>query len=161
MDYQIKWHKPIKLLDGYKQDLIFTCEEKDLKSIPDEPGVYTFACSYGSSERLTPLYVGKTNNLQARIKQHFKGNVPLMNQIKKRKSSERYFIYGVLKRGRGQGRNNNLDKYLRFVEKNLIAKALEKNNKLFNTQGTIIKSSKIVSSGRIPDFFPSTITVSE
>ncbi len=162
MDYQIKWHKPIKLIDGYKKkDLIFTCEEKDLKCIPEEPGVYMFACTFGNSDKLTPLYVGKTKNLHTRINQHFKGNVPLMNQIKKRKSRERYFIFGELVRGRGQGRDNNLVKYLNFVERNLITQAIAINRNLFNKQGTVINSSRIMSSGKVPDFVPSTITVAD
>ena len=104
MDYHVKWHKPIQLIEGDKNNhLIYTCDEKDMKTIPEAPGVYAFACRFGSSKVLTPLYVGQAQNLKARINQHFQGNVPLMNKIKGRRSSERYYMCGELVLGRGQG----------------------------------------------------------
>src|SRR6185437_13836402 len=97
MDLDIFWHPPVALTDGSKANLILTC---DLKKIPDEPGVYAFAREWG--ENIEPLYIGQASNLRARMKQHFQGNVPLMQQIRNASNGRKVVLVAEWQAKRGQ-----------------------------------------------------------
>lgn len=89
MQFKIKWLKPISLLDGSKDFLIYTCDLNDMKHIPTSAGVYMFACRNTKNGHLKPLYIGESKNLRSRIDSHFKGSTRLMNQIRKKKGTWR------------------------------------------------------------------------
>lgn len=76
MKISVFWHKPIRLEDGSKNNLIYNIT--DLNKFEEIPGVYMFCRSYG--DNISPLYIGKANNLASRIRQQFNTTNELINQ---------------------------------------------------------------------------------
>ena len=76
MEIRVVWQQPIPLVDGSSQSLIYV--PPDPAAIPDRPGVYIFGRRHG--ETVSPLYIGKAENLARRIEQQL-NNVRLMKGI--------------------------------------------------------------------------------
>ena len=81
-----------------KQTLPTNLNLREIKSIPEKPGVYIF---YGDDQ--TPLYVGKSVNLKDRILSHFSQNdssreIKISQQIKEIKTIETHGELGALVR---------------------------------------------------------------
>ena len=138
MEIDITWSKPIRLHDGWRDDLIYTCDEVD--ELPDEPGVYVFARSYGDS--IVPLYIGRATSLATRLWQQF-NNAKLMLRIQKASSGRRVLLVGELQLKRGQ----NVERVLDVVEPTLIEYAVAQGHDLINKQGTSPKVHHINSRG--------------
>ena len=148
MKIELKWDKPIRLKDGSKQYQIYAISIPRLDRIPNKPGVYVFALSFGQS--ITPLYVGQASKLRNRIKGHLKSSVRLMVGIKRAHAGRRILLLGRLKPRRGQQKA----KVLRAVERALIRHAVDRGYELLNKQGKkrdeyVIKSRGNISSKQV------------
>jgi len=126
MNINAKWHKELKLRDGTKETLIYTC---DLNSIPQKPGVYIFFSRFGKSREI--MYIGKAENLRTRIPQQLE-SVSLMLKIKKWGIGTKYLLFCIPEIKRGQ----KLKKVLTILEKGLIKHALSEGHELINIHGT-------------------------
>lgn len=128
MKLNIRWAKPIPLLDGDHQDLIYVAN--DLDSWWGVPGVYMFARIF--DQGVYPLYIGKAENIGQRAWQHFKSSTKLMTGIKKSANGARVFIPGEFSPKPGQ----NTKKCIALIERTLIDYALAHGYELLNIQGT-------------------------
>jgi hypothetical protein len=138
MKLHLEWLPPITLLDGAKENLIYTC---DYESIPDRPGIYIFGRRHGAA--FEALYVGKaSSSLQSRAKQQF-NNVRLMQHIRNAKTGERILMLGRFVAQQGQQPDNCLP----IIEQAFIRHYLERDDDLVNVHGTKLKTHEIVSEG--------------
>ena len=139
MELNITWYQPIPLLDGEKQDLIYTA--KNLEEWDGVPGVYMF-CRVFDGE-IFPLYIGKAENIAGRLRQHFKTSINLMKRIKKAAKGAKVVIPGEFTPKPGQ----STKKCLTIIERALINHALTEGNELLNVQGTKTPTNRIKFSG--------------
>ena len=139
MELSIKWHQPIPLLDGDKDNLIYVAEGLD--SWRDVPGVYMFARIF--NDEICPLYIGKAESIGSRAWQHFKSNTKLMTSIKKSSNGARVFIPGKFMPKPGQ----STKKCIALVERALIDHALAEGYELLNVQGAKTPTHRIRLSG--------------
>lgn len=128
MDLNVKWYKPIPLLDGDKQNLIFVADGLD--EWFEVPGVYMFARIF--NEQVYPLYIGKAEDIGKRVWQHFKNSTKLMNGIKKSANGARVIIPGAFTPKPGQSTKKCID----LIERALIDHALTEGYELINVLGT-------------------------
>jgi hypothetical protein len=142
MRLAIEWARPVQLRKG-RGGLIYTV---DLDKIERDPGVYVFARRWGSS--FEALYVGKSQNLRARIRGHL-NNLRLMKHLETAKTGRRFVILGHPLTKPGQ----RLPKVLSVLEKALIRYFLSEGHDLVNQQGVRIRRHEIESSGRVPKAF--------
>jgi hypothetical protein len=140
LDIEIRWRRPIRLRDGWREDLIYTCDE--IEDLPVGPGVYVFGRSYGGS--ITPLYVGRASSLSTRIWQQL-NNASLMLRIQKATNGRRVLLIGKLQLKQGQQGSRVLD----VVEPTLIEYSLAQGYELLNKQGTKIRVHHINSRGSL------------
>ena len=128
MEISINWNKPLPIIVGSGYNPSYTIA--DLDSFEDVPGVYMFCRVY--SEKLIPRYIGESNNLANRIRQHLKTN--LMGEVvnKPPSAGKKVLVMGEFSPKPGQ----TTDKCIRLVEKALIEHALEKGYDLINLKGT-------------------------
>lgn len=140
MELRLQWHKPIPLRDGSKQQPRLTYIA-DLDDVPDDPGVYVFGRFHGDA--FEALYVGKAEDLAARIRGQLKTNVSLMNHMKHAKSGTRVVVPASFHAKRGQRTKS----CIALIERALIRYYLSLGNDLVNLQGVNIKGHEIVSSG--------------
>ncbi len=139
MDLSVKWHAPIDLLNGDKQNLIYVANGLD--DWYGVPGVYMFARIFDGC--VSPLYIGKAESIGVRAWQHFKSNTRLMNEIKKANSGQKVIILGEFSPKPGQ----STKKCIALIERALIDHALTEGHKLLNVQGTRTPSHKVSFSG--------------
>lgn len=139
MELSVKWHAPISLLNGDKQNLIYVAEGLD--DWHAVPGVYMFARVF--DDGVSPLYIGKAESLGARVWQHFKSNTRLMNGIKKATKGRKVIVLGEFSPKPGQ----STKKCIELIERALIDHALTEGHKLLNVQGTRTPSHKVSFSG--------------
>jgi hypothetical protein len=137
----LKWEKPIRLKDGSKLFQFYAIPIPRLERIPNKPGVYVFARSFGQS--IAPLYIGQTLRLRSRINDHLKSSGRLMMKIKRAQHGHRILLLGRLKLRRGQQKAKVLD----IVERALIKHALASGYELLNVQGKKAKVHFIKSRG--------------
>jgi len=128
MALELFWHPPIALINGRKQNLIYTIEEG--RSLPDHPGIYIFARSFGT--KIAPLYVGQAKKISIRVKQQFQGNVPLMKAIEKAAIGKRILMVGELRSHSGL----SLGKSLNVIESTFMQYFLAEGYDLLNKLGT-------------------------
>ena len=142
MDLSVKWHKPIRLLDGDKQNLIYVAEGLDAwKGVP---GVYMFARIF--DEEISPLYIGKAESLGDRVWQHFKNNTRLMKGVEKAANGTKVVVLGKFTPKSGQSTKKCVD----LIERALIDHALTEGHKLLNVQGTRTAAHRVTFSGHLP-----------
>ena len=139
MELRIKWGRPVSLVDGTKDNLIYVADGLD--SWKGVPGVYMFARQFKGG--VVPLYIGKAESLGDRAWQHFKSNTRLMTSIRKAANGARVFIPGEFKPKPGQ----NTKKCIAVVERALISHALAEGYELLNVQGTKTPTHTISLSG--------------
>jgi hypothetical protein len=120
------WSKPIELLDGGRDGLIYRIG--DLQGIPDSPGAYVFARLFG--ENVTPLYIGETTTLRSRLNQHLNMNLRLMKGIENAANGKRVFLFCEVHLRRGQ----KINQVLKVLQSALIEHALSEGHKLLNVQ---------------------------
>jgi hypothetical protein len=140
MDINVLWHKPIDLLDGSEQNLIYTVKEDDISRFEGLPGVYMFCRIY--SDVLSPLYIGKALDLGSRIRQQF-NTTKLMKAVENSPKGTKVLVVGEFKCKSGQ----NNDVCIKLVEKILIEHALAEGNDLVNLQGTKVPYHEIAFTG--------------
>ena len=128
MDLKVQWYKPIELLDGAAENLIYTA--KGLDEWREVPGIYMFARVFKGT--LHPLYIGKAENIGLRATQHFKNSTKLMNSLKKSANGSKVLVPGEFKPKPGQ----NTKKCIAMIERALIDHALTEGYELLNVQGT-------------------------
>lgn len=100
-----------------------------LENIPKSAGIYIFLRMHGTS--MEALYVGKANNLRARIKQQL-NNLSLMNGIKSAQNGTRRLVYAEFSPRGGQQKS----KAIPICEKTLIRYYLAQGHNLLNIQGS-------------------------
>jgi hypothetical protein len=93
MKIAIEWSEHIVLYDGWDNNLIFNIEEEDIEDYYNVAGIYVFCRSYGN--KLYPLYIGQSENIGKRLKQHL-GKVKLMESIRKQPKGKKIVIVGKL-----------------------------------------------------------------
>ena len=128
MDLNVFWHKPVKLVDGSDQRLIYKCPSLD--RIHPGPGVYVFGRRFGDG--IEPRYIGQAKNVRQRIHQHLNGNVRLMTALRDAKIGSRVVLVGELRTKPGQ----QAAKVLRLIEAALIKYALAEGHEIVNSLGT-------------------------
>jgi len=127
MKLDVKWHKPLKLKNGSKEGLIYKID--DLQEWSGCSGVYMFCRKY--SDSITPLYIGKAENLGKRINQHL-NSIKLMKGIENSQNGNKVVILGEFISKSGQ----DLKKSIGLIEKALIEHVLSEGHELLNVQGT-------------------------
>ena len=127
MEINIKWHHPFPLVDGDHVDLILNIE--DLYDVYDGPGVYMFCRKYGLS--IQPLYIGRSINVQNRIRQHL-NSVRMMKGIQNARKGEKILVVGEFVPKAGQ----QAERAITIAEAPLIETALLENCELLNDAGT-------------------------
>ncbi|HVY39525.1 MAG TPA: hypothetical protein VHM31_16410 [Polyangia bacterium] len=139
MNLKVYWHPPVRLVDGRKDNLIYSC---DWERIPEGPGVYMFGRLFAGS--FAPLYIGKSKGVAGRIWQHLAGNIPLMMKLKNgAKNGQRVVVAGEWQSSRGQ----NARKALGLIESALIKHSLLQGHDIFNDKMTKTVSNTITRTG--------------
>lgn len=128
MKLDVKWEKPIELKDGDSENLIYTI--KGIEKWVGVPGVYMFARIYDGA--VSPLYIGKAENIGVRAYQHIKSNTRLMKGISKSPLGTKVFIPGVFSPRPGQ----KVRRCIELIERALIDHALTEGYPLLNVHGT-------------------------
>lgn len=143
MELSIKWHKPINLLDGHKQNLIYTAN--GIESWLGVSGVYMFCRQFKGS--LIPLYIGKAEDIAVRINQHFNTSTKLMKIISNLNNpgnrGKKVLVVGQFTPKSGQ----STKKSIAIIERALIVHALAEGFDLLNVQGTKTPTNSIHFSG--------------
>ncbi len=137
MKIEASWSKPVPLKKCPPGGLIY---ELDLKALPPEPGVYVFARQYG--EKVTPIYIGETVSIQARVKGHL-NSLPLMRAIENAPSGNRFLIFCTVK----ASSRDKAKKHVKIIEKALIFHTQSEGHELFNKKGTKLPTHAIAFSG--------------
>lgn len=150
MEINLEWDGPIKLKQrkgatGYEFSSVAT-------QVEARPGIYVFARQYGKS--YTPIYIGKSENVVARLKKHF-DSVQLMEHVEHwnptepgnrelRLTGARVLFVGYLAYPTRSDRiRNGLD----IAERALIEHAMAEGFRIVNVQMTNIHYDEIYSSG--------------
>jgi hypothetical protein len=144
LNFEADWSRPINLIDGSKQKLVFAL--KDPEALPEEAGIYVFCRIWGQRPvQLTPLYIGKAANIRARIRQHIEGNVRLMQGIKDPEigNGSRGVIWCTV-RARAP---KKCEKILDVLERGLIQHALSEGHELLNVKLTKLKAHSVQFTG--------------
>lgn len=128
LNFSAVWEKPVPLIDGSSQDLIYTV--RNIHSVLAAPGAYVFLREYGG--KIYPIYVGETLNIQVRLLQHIERSTKLMNAIKKSGRGEKLFLYCTVTTSSTKKR----DKMLGILQKGLVEHALSAGHELVNIQLT-------------------------
>lgn len=139
MQLDVRWYKPIPLLDGDSQNLILFAEGLD--EWEGVPGVYMFCREFDGE--LSPLYIGKAENIAGRVRQHFKSNTRLMINVKKAARGAKVIVPGAFTPKPGQ----STKKCIALIERALIEYSLAEGFELFNVQGTKRPTHRIGFSG--------------
>ena len=130
MKIEARWHDPIALSDGKKNNLIYYT---DTNIIPETSGCYVFYNKHGKS--ISILYVGKADNLRLRIDQQF-NNLKLMMGIQNAINGRKFLMYcEVLGNPKAKKFKSNVKK----LEKELIKYATLEGQELLNKKGIKIK----------------------
>jgi hypothetical protein len=122
----------------------------DLERLLPGPGVYVFARRWGRG--FEALYVGKANNIRARIPQQL-NNVRLMQHLRHARTGTRVVIAGEFRARGGQRAAASLP----LIEKALIRHFLSEGHDLVNVQGTTLRQHEVISANRPLGFVPSPI----
>jgi hypothetical protein len=144
MDLRITWHYPVKLKKSRSDSL--SIYELDLEKAPAQPGVYVFMRRFGRT--LNPLYVGKAQNLRARVGQQL-GTVKLMKGIQNAANGSRALVFGEFIPRPGQ----NANRCVLLIEKALIRHFLSEGHELLNKAGTRIPTKHSLTSQKVVSRF--------
>jgi hypothetical protein len=141
MEISIFWNKPLPLIDGSQNNLIYTVA--GLGDFEEVSGVYMFCRVY--KEKISPRYIGKALNLAARIRQQL-NTTKLVRAIERQSlSGAKVLVIGELLSKPGQV----TDKCIRLVEKALIEHALAEGHELINQKGTKTPYDEIAFAGNV------------
>jgi hypothetical protein len=140
----LEWSNPFPLVDGSDENLIYTV---DRDKLPESAGIYVFGRRRKNGE-FEALYVGKANDIRARVWGHRK-NLPLMMHLKTAQQGERVVRAGVFNARPAQ----KVDKCLPIIERALIRYFLSEGHDLVNKAGTRLRRHEISSDGKHPNMF--------
>jgi len=140
MNLDVVWHKPLNLVDGSENHLIF--DVNGIAGYDGMSGVYVFGRKYRN--KLYPLYIGKASKIGARIRQHL-NTTKLMKQIQDSGPGERVVVIGEFKPKSGQKTGTAIT----LIETALIRQALSMGYQLLNKSGTKIPVHDITFSGNL------------
>jgi hypothetical protein len=140
MEISVFWHKPIRLEDGERNNLIYNIANLD--RFEEVPGVYMFCRSYNGD--ISPLYIGKAINLASRIRQQF-NTTKLMKAIENSQKGAKVLLVGEINCKPGQGPG----KCIGIAEKALIEHALAQGYELINQKGTKTPYDEIEFTGNL------------
>lgn len=144
MKLHVAWEKPVPLKDASKQNLIYVV---DPDRLPNLAGIYVF----GRKRRnggFEALYVGRADNIRARVWGHRK-NLPLMMHLKQARQGKLVVRAGVFKARPGQ----RPEKCIPIIERALIRHFLSDGHDLVNKAGTQLRRHEISTVGRHPNQF--------
>jgi hypothetical protein len=139
MDIKVKWLKPLELKEDRKGNLIYVCPNAG--KLPNKPGVYAFVRAFGGMYE--PVYVGETQNLRSRIRQHLENNLRLMRAIENLDKGKRCVLAGVINLRPGQ-RSATVQ---RILQDALIRHCLSEGHELLNRQGVNPRVHTVAFSG--------------
>jgi hypothetical protein len=137
MEINAFWHKPIRLADGSKHNLLYYFP---IDKVPESSGCYLFYNLHGKSYSV--LYIGRADNLKKRLEQQM-NNLKLMMGIRQNLNGKKHLIFCSAKLKQGQ----KIEKVLQVIESNLIKTALASGAELLNKQGTKKRYNSIVFKG--------------
>src|SRR5690606_777412 len=127
MELRVQWHKPIKLLDGAEENLIYTA--KGLDEWWGVPGVYMFARKFGGYLHL--FDIGNAEDIGRRVTKHFESSAKLINSLKNSANGLKVLVPGEFKPRQGQ----NTKSCIQLIERALIDHVLAEGYELLNVQG--------------------------
>jgi hypothetical protein len=134
------WLPPFAIRSGRRDEpLLWMCD--GLSSIPNDPGIYLFGRRFG--QNFEPHYVGQATNLQQRVEQQLRTNVPLITALGNAKSGARQVMVCILQPKRGQ----QFAKALDLMENAVIRAALAAGHPLLNKRGARQPTHEIQFSG--------------
>ena len=134
------WHAPFSIRKGRRGDpLPWMCDRLD--NIPEDPGIYVFGRRHGLT--FEPHYVGQAKQIQQRVLQQLRTNVPLITALANAKNGAREIMVCTLRPKRGQ----QLAKALDLMESAVIRAALAAGHPLLNKRGTAQPTHEIQFSG--------------
>jgi hypothetical protein len=140
----LKWENPVPLVDGSDDNLVYVVDQERL---PKAVGVYVF----GRRRRnggFEALYVGKADNIRARVWGHRK-NLPLMMHLKNARQGKLFVRAGIFSARPGQ----TPGKCIPIIERALIRYFLSEGHDLVNKAGTRLRRHEISTVGRHPNQF--------
>ncbi|MCU4159752.1 GIY-YIG nuclease family protein [Acidiphilium sp. AL] len=137
MDISVSWHQPM-FLNWNKSRYDF--RNHTLENIMETSGVYIFGRTHGKQSY--PLYIGKTDHLRRRLKQHF-NSVSLMQGLHEAPAGQRFLLVGEIQFRSGQDHK----KVLSILERATIEKILGDGHDILNVQGTKRPSHTITFKG--------------
>lgn len=144
MKLSVEWGRPIPLIDGSKQNLIYML---DPSTLPTDAGVYVFGRRRRNGD-FEALYVGSAANIRSRVWGHRK-NLPLMMHLKNARYGQRVVRVGLFRARPG----HRTEKSLPVIERALIRYFLSEGHDLANKSGTRLRRHEIASEGRHPQRF--------
>lgn len=109
MKIELNWLEPIEL--GSSTNLRENIKNFDLNEIPEIAGVYIFYREYGETQKA--LYVGKSENIRARMKAHF-NSLALIEGLEEAPQGKKKLIFAEVKT------RSELKRALNQAEKALI-----------------------------------------
>jgi hypothetical protein len=134
------WHAPFSIRRGRPgETLHWMCDELD--NIPEDPGIYVFGRRHGVT--FEPHYVGQAKQIQKRVLQQLRTNVPLITSLWHAKTGAREIMVCTLRAKRGQ----QLAKALDLMENTVIRAAIAAGHRLVNKRGTCQPTHEIGFSG--------------
>lgn len=135
----ITWHNPIQLELDHKE---YKFAAPGYEEFFDVAGVYMICRRH--SEKISPLYIGKSLNIGRRIEQHL-DSVKMIRAIKNAMNGDKVILVGEFKAKKGQ----QTDKCIRIIERSLIDHALANGHSLYNEKGIKKPSHSITYQGNL------------
>jgi hypothetical protein len=130
------WFDRVELNLTGKRPPKYGCNEIDV--VPKLPGAYAFFRIHGRIN--TCLYVGRSDNLRRRLKQHLNKSAELMDALYHAGTGMRVFVGCTVNLKKD---SNKLDRVLKVLETSLINYAISEGQQLLNKRGTKRPSHEI------------------
>ena len=136
MKVELDWYEPIEL--GSSSTLKEKVKNFDVSLLPEISGVYIFYREYGNYQEA--LYVGKSENIRARMKAHF-NSIKLIDGLVETPKGQKKLIFAEVKT------RSDLAKALAQAEKGLINQLDDEQHPLLNRKLMKDQYDYIISKG--------------
>ena len=133
----MEWTRALRLVPT---DAAYAIE---LDEVPKSSGIYVFGRVH--TKKFEALYVGRANNIRARVKTQF-NNLKLMHHLDKAKTGVRILLAGSFVRKSGQRDGICLP----LLERALIRYFVAEGHDLVNIQGKRLRQHTVLSTGKHP-----------
>jgi len=140
MKIELNWLEPIEL--GSSTNLRENIKNFDLNEIPEIAGVYIFYREYGETQKA--LYVGKSENIRARMKAHF-NSLALIEGLEEAPQGKKKLIFAEVKT------RSELKRALNQAEKALIQHYIEQGHPLLNKRLMADHFDEVIADGHLID----------